>query len=58
MTMRTPRGTRGARSGSGVELANMDPAEITCASVETADGPGFKMSVSHRVVEGPTAEGT
>jgi len=33
----------------GYNLDGMDPSEITVTSVETAEGPGFMVSVKHRI---------
>jgi hypothetical protein len=42
-------------AGLGSDLEAMDGSEITCTSVETADGPGLTVRVRHRVEGEPPA---
>jgi ATP-dependent Clp protease ATP-binding subunit ClpC len=37
----------------GFDLEEMDGKEITCISVETSEGPGFTVSLRHRMEDGP-----
>jgi hypothetical protein len=39
----------------GFDLEEMSPDEITCTSVETSEGPGFMVSVKHRIEDDPSA---
>jgi ATP-dependent Clp protease ATP-binding subunit ClpC len=41
----------------GLDLEDMGADEITCASVETSEGPGFMVSVKHRIDDDPLGEG-
>jgi hypothetical protein len=42
-------------SALGCRLEDMDSEEITCVSVETTEGPGFLVSVKHRIEDEPPA---
>jgi hypothetical protein len=37
----------------GFDLEEMDGKEITCISVQTTEGPGFTVSLRHRMEDGP-----
>jgi len=42
-------------SALGFDLEEMNPEEITCSSVETSEGPGFMVSVKHRIEDDPVS---
>ena len=43
--------------GFGFDLDDIDPAEITLSSVETSDGPGHMIVVTHRIDDQVPGEG-